>query len=83
MAKRSRVEAILRAVAAGKEYKREPQSRIEDLLINISDIIGPDHGGTGPTEDDDFDESDVDDIMSVISTDNGDLEDIDFEDDDD
>ncbi len=67
----SRVEAILEAAASSKTYKGKPLSRVEKLLMDVDEYI--DEGGGGgqpPSEDQDFDDMDVDDIMSVISSDN-------------
>ena len=70
----SRVEAILKAAASSNTYQGRPQSRVEALLMGLDSYI--DEGGSGsgssvgPTGEQDFEDSDIDDIMSVISTEN-------------
>lgn len=62
----SRVEAILKQ---GKSYTGRPLSRVEKLLKDL--VIDGGGGGGVPSDEDDFEPMDIDDIMSVISTDNG------------
>lgn len=69
MSSLSRAEDIIQAQIDGVEYTGKPQSRIEKLLVKLCDIID-EGGGDTPTEDDEFSEDDIDDVMSVISTDN-------------
>lgn len=45
----SRNEAILQATIDGTEYTDPPQSRIEDLLIQLKEAIEQGGGGTGTT----------------------------------
>lgn len=73
MAFQSRSEKILRSIIDKTEYTEEPKSRMEDLLLKVKKSIDEGGGGGGgPSEDQDFEPTDVDDIMSVISTDNDD-----------
>ena len=72
MSEISRIEQILTANLEGKEYTGQPLSRVEELLLRL----GTSTGGSSPVGDiseggeNDFVETDVDDIMSVISTEN-------------
>ena len=69
---KSRVEQIMQANIDGTSYNGRPLSRVEDLFIKGGG--GGGGGGTGPGEDQDLDPETVEDVMSVISTDNDDDE---------
>ena len=77
MAGMSRVEDILQAKANNETYEKVPLSRIEELLMNVGvggsggDFPG-DFGTDEQPSEHDFDDVDVDDIMSTLSTDNDD-----------
>lgn len=60
----TRAERILLSKISGSEYTDPPQTRIEELLLQL----GP-GGGVDPGSD--FDKDDIDDAMSDISKDNG------------
>lgn len=62
----SRAEKILQSKIDGSEYSGEPLTRMEKLLMQI----GTGGGGGGSTTDSDMTDADVDDVMSVISTNN-------------
>lgn len=75
----SRVEAILKAAGSSDTYHGRPLSRVEALLMGLDAHIdesaaggGSSGSGSAPSEEDgqDFEDSDIDDIMSVISTEN-------------
>lgn len=73
MASMSRVEAML---SEGKSYDGPKLSRIEAMLEKIIDDPDSGGGGTGGgtvlNPDNDFDDMDVDEIFSYLSTNNGD-----------
>lgn len=47
----SRSEAILQTTINGDEYKDYPQSRIEELLLELKEVIEEGGGGSGGTMD--------------------------------
>lgn len=67
----SRVEQILNAKISGSEYTGNPLSRVEKLLDDLDTGGGGGGGQIGPPSGQDFETDDVGDIMSVISTENG------------
>lgn len=76
----SRVEDILDSKITGSAYSKRPLSRVEELLINLPSGGGGGGGGGGGDEQHGyngnvsetqiFDEADIDDVMSVISSEN-------------
>lgn len=70
----SKVENILQSIIDGKEYTGIPLSRVEKLLMQVAQLIEEGGGGGGGDiePDDELTDADIDDIMSVISTDNDD-----------
>lgn len=46
----SRNEAILQAMIDGTQYTDPPQSRIEDLLLELKEVIEQGGGGGGTTD---------------------------------
>lgn len=47
MKPQSRNEAILESIVEGTEYTDPPQSRIEDLLLQVKEVIEEGGGGGG------------------------------------
>lgn len=76
----SRVEDILSSKITGSAYTKKPLSRVEELLINLPSGGGGGGGGGGGdehtgyngsvSETQIFDEADIDDILSVIGSEN-------------
>ena len=71
MSEMSRFEQILTAKLEGKEYSGQPLSRVEELLMGLGSVSGGgSYGSISEGGENDFKDSDISDIMNVISSEN-------------